>query len=377
MIKFTPDFYVSYRIVIICVVNIESNIHRGGISMNNPLYESVDRIYQQFRKFYQRSQIENDIENEHFPEKEPVIPTHKVAQFEELTVESQLTKPKSWYWELARNFMIAYAALTIVTGIMNSIMFAIWIFLLPGAAIIAVILRGVRTKQFYELKRQDVERIKSSKEYKHEYQRRLNDMKTRQYEFDKQYETELKEYNSNWNIWKENKKVWEADRQRRYEAAKSDRLYERDIIRQMFTEFGKFPKQYQFEECVSYVREVLATSDVDIQTAIEMYDRERQRRLESERIDALNRQAEIQEQRNRELAYQSELQERANDIAQKHRRESAAFGAYNAYQNSKQTRMMKDEQRQRERAKQQHERHARDAKIKRAVCDFNRNSRYH
>lgn len=343
----------------------------------NPLYEPVDRIYQQFRKFYQKSQIENDIENEKFPENEPVLPTHKVAQFEELTVDSQLTKPKSWYWELARNFMIAYAALTIVTGVMDAIMLAIWIFLLPGAAIIAVILRGVRTKQFYDLKRQDVERIKASKEYKDEYQRRLDDMKRRQDEFDKQYETELKEYKSSWNIWKENKKLWEADLQKRYEAAKSDRLYERDILRQMFAEFGKFPKQYQFEECVSYVRDVLATSDVGIQTAIEMYDRERQRRLESERIDALNRQADIQEQRNRELAYQSELQERANDIAERHRKEAAALGAYNAYQNTKQTKMMKDAQKQQQRDRRRYEKEHANDKINRAVAEFNRNSRYH
>ena len=202
-------------------------------------------------------------------------------------------------------------------------------------------------------------------------------MKRRQDEFDKQYETELKEYKSSWNIWKENKKLWEADRQKRYEVAKSDRIYERDIIRQMFAEFGKFPKQYQFEGCVSYVRDVLATSDVDIPTAIEMYDRERQRRLESERIDALNRQADMQEQRNRELAYQSELQERANDIAERHRREAVALGAYNAYQNTKQTKMMKDAQKQQERDRRRYEKEHANDKINRAVAEFNRNSRYH
>lgn len=343
----------------------------------NKYYEPVDKIYEQFKRFNQKSQIENDIQNESFPEVEPGLPTHKVAEFEEIKVESQLTKPKSWYWELARNFMIAYAALTIVTGIMNVIMFAIWIFLLPGAVIVAAVLRGVRTRQFYTLKQQDVERIKASKEYKDEYQRRLDDQKNRQGEFDKEYENALAQFDIDWNTWKEHKKAWDADHQKRYETAKAERVHERDVLRQMFDDFGKFPKQYRFESCVAYVHEVLSSSDADISTAIEMYDRERQRQLESERIDALNRQADLQAQRNRELEYQSELQERANDIAERHRREAAALGAYNAYQNHKQTRMMKDERRERERAKARNERDRRDAKIKRAVDEFNRNSRYH
>lgn len=343
----------------------------------NKYYEPVDKIYQQFRRFQQKSQIEDDIENESFPEVEPVLPTHKVAEFEEIEVESQLTKPKSWYWELARNFMIAYAALTIVTGIMNVIMFAIWIFLLPGAAIVAAVLRGVRTKQFYTLKQQDVERIKASKEYKDEYQRRLDDQKNRQGEFDKEYEDALAQFDIDWNNWKEHKKAWEADRQKRYETARAERVHERDILHQMFDDFGKFPKQYRFESCVAYVHEVLSSSDVDISTAIEMYDRERQRQLESERIDALNRQADLQAQRNRELEYQSELQERANDIAERHRREAAALGAYNAYQNTKQTKMMKDEQRRQERERERYRREHANDKIKRSVDDFNRRGRYH
>lgn len=321
----------------------------------NKYYESVDKIYQQFKRFNQKSQIENGIQNESFPEVEPGLPTHKVAEFEEIKVESQLTKPKSWYWELARNFMIAYAVLTIVTGIMNVIMFAIWIFLLPGAAIVAAVLRGVRTKQFYTLKQQDVERIKASKEYKDEYRRRLDDQKNRQSEFDKEYENALAQFDIDWITWNEHKKEWEADRQKRYEAAKADRLHERDVLRQMFDDFGKFPKQYRFESCVAYVHEVLSSSDVDISTAIEMYDRERQRQLESERIDALNRHADLQAQRNKELEYQSELQERANDIAERHRREAASLGAYNAYQNYKQTKILekrgKARQRTIERAK--------------------------
>lgn len=345
--------------------------------MKNPLYEPVDKIYQQFRKFYEKSQIKNDIENEQFPEGEPVHPTKKIAQFEEIKVESKLTKPKSWYWEPARNFMIAYLALTIVTGIMNFIMFAIWLFLLPGAAVVAIILRVMRDSQFAKLKQKDIERIKASKEYRDEYQRRLDDQKRRQDEFDKQYETELTQFKSDWNTWKQNKKIWEADRQKRYEAAKAERLHEGDILDQMFDEFGKFPKQYQFDKCVTYVREVLSTSDVDIKTAIEMYDRERQRQLEYERIDALNRQADLQAQRNRELEYQSELQERANDIAERHRREAAALGAYNAYQNTKQTKMMKDAQKQQERDRRRYEKEHRNDKINRAVADFNRQSRYH
>lgn len=316
----------------------------------NKYYESVDKIYQQFKRFNQKSQIENHIQNESFPEVEPRLPTHKVAEFEEIKVESQLTKPKSWYWELARNFMIAYAALTIVTGIMNVIMFAVWIFLLPGAAIVAAVLRGVRTKQFYTLKQQDVERIKASKEYKDEYQRRLDHQKNRQGEFDKEYENALSQFDIDWNTWKEHKKAWEADRQKRYETARAERIHERDVLRQMFDDFGKFPKQYRFESCVAYVHEVLSSSDVNISTAIEMYDRERQRQLESERIDALNSQADLQAQRNKELEYQSELQERANDIAERHRREAAALGAYNAYQNHKQTKILEKREKERQRA---------------------------
>ena len=169
-------------------------------------------------------------------------------------------------------------------------------------------------------------------------------------EFDKEYENALSQFDIDWNTWKEHKKAWEADRQKRYETARAERIHERDVLRQMFDDFGKFPKQYRFESCVAYVHEVLSSSDVNISTAIEMYDRERQRQLESERIDVLNRQADLQAQRNRELEYQSELQDRANDIAERHRREAVALGAYNAYQNHKQTKILEKREKERQRA---------------------------
>ena len=118
----------------------------------------------------------------------------------------------------------------------------------------------------------------------------------------------------------------------------------------MLNEFGKIPKQYRFMECIEHIRDVLATSDVDIKTALEMYDRDRQRKLENERIAAMNRHNDLQEQYNAEMEYQSELQEHANDIAQKHRREAAALGAYNAYQNHKQTKILEKRENDRQRA---------------------------
>lgn len=316
----------------------------------NPLYEPVNKIYQQFKLVYDKSLRENQIENEVFPEAEPKHPVRNTAAFEDIKVESKITKPKSWYWEYAKYFLIAYAALAVITGIWNVIMFAIFIFLLPGAAIVALALRMYRGHQFDRLVKEDIQRIKSSKAYKDEYQRRLDEQKNQQKKFDAEYELAVVEYKSAWNTWKEHKKLWEADRDNRYQSARSERLHERDVLDRMFDEFAKFPKQYRFIECVKYVRDALASSDVDVHTAIEMYDRERQRRLENERIAAVNRQNRLQEQYNAEMEYQSELQERANDIAEKHRREAAALGAYNAYQNHKQTKILEKREKDRQRA---------------------------
>lgn len=315
----------------------------------NPLYDPVNGIYNQFKVVYEKINAENKIENEKFPE--PVLekPVRKVAQFEEIKVSSNITKPKSWYWEYTKYFFIAYAALTIITGIWNVIMFAIFIFLLPAAAVVAIGLRIYRGHQFDQLIKEDVTRIKASKAYKAEYQRRLDAQKHLQKKFDSEYESKNAHYEKSYDLWKEHKKSWESDRNERYEEAVAEYVSEKGVLDKMFNEFGKIPKQYRFMKCIEYIRDVLATSDVDIKTALEMYDRDRQRKLENERIAAMNRHNDLQEQYNAEMEYQSELQERANDIAQKHRRETAAFGAYNAYQNHKQTKILE----KREKARQQ------------------------
>ena len=316
----------------------------------NPLYDPVNRIYNQFKVVYEKSNAENKIENEKFPEPVPKKPVRKLAQFEEIKVSSNITKPKSWYWEYTKYFFIAYAALTIITGICNVIMFAIFIFLLPVAAVVAIGLRIYRGHEFDQLIKEDVIRIKASKAYKDEYQRRLDAQKHKQKKFDSEYESENAQYEKSYDLWKEHKKSWESDRDRRYEEAVAEYLSEKYILYKMFNEFGKIPKQYRFMECIEYIRDVLATSDVDIKTALEMYDRERQRKLENERIVAMNRHNDLQEQYNAEMEYQSELHERANDIAQKHRREAAALGAYNAYQNHKQTKILEKREKERQRA---------------------------
>ena len=316
----------------------------------NPLYEPVNKIYEQFKLVYDKNLKENQIENEVFPEAEPEYPVRKTAAFEDIKVEPTITKPKSWYWEYTKHFLIAYAALAVVTGIWNVIMFAISIFCIPGVAVVAIALRLYRSHQFDKLVEEDIQRIKSSKSYKDEYQRRLDEQKNQQKKFDEEHESAVLAYKSSWNIWREHRKSWEADRDKRYQSARSERLHESDVLHQMFDDFGKFPKQYRFIECVKYVRDALASSDVDVHTAIEMYDRERQRKLEKERIAAVNRQNRLQEQYNAEMEYQSELQERANDIAQKHRREAAALGAYNAYQNHKQTKILEKRENGRQQA---------------------------
>lgn len=314
----------------------------------NPLYDPVNRIYNQFKVVYEKSNAKNKIENEKFPEPVPEKPVRKLAQFEEIKVSSNITKPKSWYWEYTKYFFIAYAALTIITGICNVIMFAIFIFLLPVAAVVAIGLRIYRGHQFDQLIKEDVTRIKASKAYKDEYQRRLDAQEHQQKKFDSEYEFENAQYEKCYDIWKEHKKSWESDRDKRYEETVAEYLSEKYVLYKMFNEFDKIPKQYRFMECIEYIKDVLATSDVDIKTALEMYDRERQRKLENERIVAMNRHNDLQEQYNAEMEYQSELQERANDIAQKHRREAAALGAYNAYQNHKQTKILEKREKERQ-----------------------------
>lgn len=345
--------------------------------MNNVMYEPVDEICMQFVKLHEKAVLRDKIRRESFPEPEPCKPVRQIAKFEELKVESRITKPKKWYWEFSIYFMIAYGVITLVSAIINYILFAMFLFLSPGAVVAALLLRALRTIQINRMRKDDVARIKSSKEYLAEYQRRVEAQKNLQYTYDSNYESELLKYRSDWNHWKNRKQAWEDDKQKRYNHANVEYQNERSILDEMFNAFGKFPKQYQFEECVSYVRDILASSDADFNTALEMYDRERQRQLEAERIDALNRQADLQAQRNRELAYQSELQERANDIAEKHRREAAALGAYNAYQNTKQTKMMKEEQRRQKRERERYKQEHANDHIKDVVKDFNRRGRYH
>ena len=156
----------------------------------------------------------------------------------------------------------------------------------------------------------------------------------------------MKIYQASYEEWNSEKASFEKRRDEEYTRLYQERATVIDSINSVCSCAG-IPTAYRNIDAVRHIYNTIASSNFTVVQAIEAYDRDRQLALDAKRVSELQRHNDLQEEYNSEMRYQSDLQEEANDIAEKHRREAAVLGAYNAYHNHKQTKMMKAEMRRR------------------------------
>lgn len=102
------------------------------------------------------------------------------------------------------------------------------------------------------------------------------------------------------------------------------------------------PMQYRDIDALTYIYELMSTSEYTVKEAVDMYDKAIQRAQEYARTQELGRQNALLEEQNMLAEEQNELLGEQNQIAQKARREAALRGAVGMVQQRNTNKYLKD-----------------------------------
>lgn len=185
-------------------------------------------------------------------------------------------------------------------------------------------------------KESDIERIRNSEEYRRKCAEIDEDVKRRQKETDLNFEKATKEYNEETiPAYEKEKAEWEADVKCRINDAKSELEKAEQELKELYDSTKIIPLQYRSIDALKYIYDTLSTSEYDIHGAIDLYDKDRRRRLDEERL--------YEQQVSNSLAdEQNEILARQNDIADRARKEAAFSNVIGTVQHHNTNKMMKD-----------------------------------
>lgn len=337
----------------------------------------INLVHKALQLSIEKSEHDNkiyDVTSKEFKDP-PVRPSKEIAKVKKVEIISNLRPDYKKYTKPLKIFSLLFL-LALILSIMNPIFTAVLIFFsLFMFAPFVIYIFYQRYFVYPKEVQKDIERIKMSLWYLNQVKTEENAAKEKQKEFDRVYADKMKIYKESYAQWESEKEVFERNQDQEYQILYSERAVIIDSINSVCDTVG-IPSPYRNADALSYIYNILVSSNFTVIQAIEAYDRERQRLLDERRISEMRRQNNLQEEYNSEMRYQSDLQERANNIAQKHRRESAAFGVYNAYHNHKQTKMMKENLSHKSMKRDEHE-DIIDYRVRKVVNDFNKNSNYH
>lgn len=141
------------------------------------------------------------------------------------------------------------------------------------------------------------------------------DLRVQQANLDSQYAKEkehydtvvLPQYKTEFSVWtkEHNKMIRTVSDKLESDYKAQSELYETSKI---------IPMQYRSIKALTYIYQLMSTSDYDIKEAIDMYDKEIQRQQEAARIEELRRANELVEEQNYRLHQQNQIAAEQNDL---------------------------------------------------------------
>lgn len=189
------------------------------------------------------------------------------------------------------------------------------LFFLPSGFIYYYVIR--------KLKADDIERIRNSDEYKTKCAELDKGYDKQQEEEDRKYKAAqniyenetLPKYNKELTEWtaKQNEKISQVSVALKNAQTELDEVYRTTKI---------LPLQYRQIPIIEYIYDVISTSDYDIKQAMDLYDRNEQKRLDEQRLFEQQKANSLTDQQNALLHEQNALAEQQNEIAEKARRDA-------------------------------------------------------
>lgn len=131
---------------------------------------------------------------------------------------------------------------------------------------------------------EDTERIRNSDEYKAQCAAIDEAAKRRQAEIDEKYRAAMAEYEKAVPEYQRELEAWTREHAEKTEAAQSVLSNARRELAKHYEDTRIVPMQYRDIEALRYIFDMISSSDYSIKEAIGLYDKDRQRRLEEQKI---------------------------------------------------------------------------------------------
>lgn len=197
-------------------------------------------------------------------------------------------------------------------------------------------------KIYKHSKKVDEENIRNSDDYKNKCQQLDIEFDNQdaqlKAEFEKNqemYNAAMAQYNQEYEIWKKN-----------IAKSKVDYIHEINTTKQelndLYDESRLIPKQYRTLEAMTYIYDIISTSNYDVTYAINDYNTYQQRILDKQRLEEQMYANQLADEQNALLNEQADLLSEQNYIAEKARKDANIRGVVSAVQHHNTNKMLKD-----------------------------------
>lgn len=170
--------------------------------------------------------------------------------------------------------------------------------------------------KYREMKKADVERVRNSDEFKAKLKKIDDDYNSLVSSAKEKYEKDLAEWtNDLMPRYEINKVKYEEKKRVDIANCKAAITHDKREIARIYGETKIIPTAYRKLPILEYIEDFMASSNFDVDRAIENYDRDQQRAIDEQRFQQEVYYNQLQEQ-------MVDAQERANDIADRARRDA-------------------------------------------------------
>lgn len=235
------------------------------------------------------------------PPKKPILKTYTKPAYPE--PESSMR----FNWKIF-NYFWAISAL-IFLGICK-------LFDAPAFLLLHVAITIGYIMKYREMKKADVERVRNSDEFKAKLKKIDDDYNILVSAAKSKYEKDMDEWkNELMPRYEINKVKYEEKKRVDISNCKAAITHDKREIARIYGETKIIPTAYRTLPILEYIEDFMASSNFDVDRAIENYDREQQRAIDEQRFQQEVYYNQLQEQ-------MVDAQERANDIADRARRDA-------------------------------------------------------
>ena len=294
--------------------------------------ESMDKLME--KEDYEKKQ--------RFPKEKPLKPEREQVTRRYTPVFSQL-KPDYIKWcrpliVTGLMFIVAMilSAIPPLAIFMALLIFAD-IFLIGGSVIYIIYCRVVT---FPKEKKADEERIRNSREYKEECSKLNLEYDKKQEELDKKFKNRMDAFHKESDAWDKDYHKWQKEKEKSISKIKEEISILESKRNRLYNDLNAIPVHYRKTEIIRYIYHAVSTSDYTIKEAIDLYDRNEQRKIDEARLREQQIYNQRQEEANAYADEMNELQHQANETAAKARRDMNIANAANIYQNHKRNKML-------------------------------------